>query len=86
MRRSHMEHRKFERIAVNGGVAFAGDSVCGDGRVDNLSLGSAAVAISRLCREETRVSVIRLTMRAFLGQTTSDAIEIHSYQPLFHLS
>lgn len=76
-----MEHRKFESIAVNGGVTFAGDSVRGDGRIDNLSLGCAAVAISRLRREETGVNVISLTMRAFLGQTTSDAIEIHSYQP-----
>jgi hypothetical protein len=39
-----MKERKFERFSVNGIVTFAGDSVRGDGRIDNLSLGGAAIA------------------------------------------
>ena len=39
-----MEQRKFERFSVNGTVTFVGDSVRGEGRIDNLSLGGAAVA------------------------------------------
>src|SRR5215510_10343818 len=36
--------RKFERFTVNGMVSFVGDSVRGSGRIENLSLGGAAVA------------------------------------------
>jgi PilZ domain-containing protein len=39
-----MEQRKFERFSVNGIVTFVGDSVRGDGRIENLSLGGAAIA------------------------------------------
>lgn len=37
-------HGKFERFPVNGMVSFVGDSVRGSGRIENLSLGRAAVA------------------------------------------
>lgn len=36
--------RRFERFTVNGMVSFVGDSVRGHGRIDNLSLGGAAIA------------------------------------------
>ena len=36
--------RKFERFSVNGMANFVGDSVRGHGRIDNLSLGGAAIA------------------------------------------
>jgi hypothetical protein len=39
-----MEQRKFERFSISGNVTFSGDSVRGDGRIDNLSLGGAAIA------------------------------------------
>lgn len=39
-----MEQRKFERFSINGLVTFIGDSVRGDGQIDNLSLGGAAIA------------------------------------------
>lgn len=39
-----MIQRKFERFSVNGTATFVGDSVRGSGRVDNLSLGGAAIA------------------------------------------
>lgn len=39
-----MEQRKFERFSISGNVTFSGDSVRGEGRIDNLSLGGAAIA------------------------------------------
>jgi len=38
-----MQQRKFERFAVNGSVAFLGDKARGEGRIENLSLGGAAI-------------------------------------------
>ncbi|HXX76557.1 MAG TPA: PilZ domain-containing protein [Nitrospiraceae bacterium] len=38
-----MEQRKFERFSISGNVTFSGDSVRGEGRIDNLSLGGAAI-------------------------------------------
>ena len=38
-----MEQRKFQRFADHSHVVFAGETVKGEGRVDNLSLGGAAV-------------------------------------------
>jgi c-di-GMP-binding flagellar brake protein YcgR len=46
-----MEQRKFQRFSDNSLVAFSGETVKGEGRLDNLSLGGAAIlsdiAISR---------------------------------------
>lgn len=39
-----MEQRKFERFSTGGRVAFTGDAVRGEGRIDNVSLGGAAIA------------------------------------------
>jgi hypothetical protein len=45
------QQRKFERFSDNSHVAFASETVQGEGRLDNLSLGGAAIltdiAISR---------------------------------------
>ena len=38
-----MEQRKFERFTTGGTVKFAGDSTRGEGRVENISLGGAAI-------------------------------------------
>lgn len=38
-----MEQRKFQRFADNSHVAFSGETVKGAGRLDNLSLGGAAI-------------------------------------------
>ena len=47
----HMEQRKFQRFSDNSHVAFSGETTRGEGRLDNLSLGGAAIlsdiAISR---------------------------------------
>ena len=40
---SDMEQRKFERFTTEGKVVFTGDSVRGEGRIENLSLGGAAI-------------------------------------------
>lgn len=46
-----MEQRKFQRFSDNSLVAFSGETAKGEGRLDNLSLGGAAIlsdiAISR---------------------------------------
>ena len=46
-----MEQRKFQRFSDSSLVAFSGETVKGEGRLDNLSLGGAAIlsdiAISR---------------------------------------
>jgi|SRR5215831_4206588 len=39
-----MTQRKFERFSVTGMVTFRSESVRGHGRIDNLSLGGAAIA------------------------------------------
>ena len=50
-RERRMEQRKFQRFADNSHVAFASETVKGEGRLENLSLGGAAIlsdlAISR---------------------------------------
>jgi hypothetical protein len=38
-----MEHRKFQRFSDNSHVVFSSDTVKGEGRVENLSLGGAAI-------------------------------------------
>jgi len=38
-----MEQRKFQRFSDNSLVAFSGETVKGEGRLDNLSLGGAAI-------------------------------------------
>jgi len=38
-----MQQRKFERFSVTGRVNFIGDSVQGEGQIENLSLGGAAI-------------------------------------------
>jgi hypothetical protein len=38
-----MEQRKFQRFADNSHVVFTGETVKGEGRLENLSLGGAAV-------------------------------------------
>ncbi|HJT21814.1 MAG TPA: PilZ domain-containing protein [Nitrospira sp.] len=39
-----MQERKFERFNINAPVTFAGDTIRGEGRIENLSLGGAAIA------------------------------------------
>jgi len=38
-----MEQRKFQRFSDNSHVVFSSDTVKGEGRVENLSLGGAAI-------------------------------------------
>jgi c-di-GMP-binding flagellar brake protein YcgR len=38
-----MEQRKFQRFSDNSLVTFSGETAAGEGRLDNLSLGGAAV-------------------------------------------
>lgn len=38
-----MEQRRFQRFADNSHVAFASETVKGEGRLENLSLGGAAI-------------------------------------------
>lgn len=38
-----MDHRKYQRFADSSFVAFSGENVKGEGRLDNLSLGGAAI-------------------------------------------
>jgi len=37
------DHRKFQRFSDNSQVKFSGETVKGNGRLDNLSLGGAAI-------------------------------------------
>jgi len=39
-----MEQQKFERFSIIGSVIFSVESVRGEGRIDNLSLGGATIA------------------------------------------
>ena len=41
---SRMEQRKFERFSDHSRVVFVSEAVKGEGRLDNLSLGGAAIA------------------------------------------
>jgi hypothetical protein len=65
-----MQQRKFERFTINGTVTFSSDSVNGTGRIDNLSLGGAAIASDV---PMTRGDYLQLTM---LLATEPRAIEI----------